>query len=242
MKLEDKTCAVTGGSRGIGRAIAEEFGEQGANVIVNYRSYDVTETINEGPGSAIPVQADVAEMDDVQRMYEAVEEAYGGVDVLVNNAGMTRDKKFENMDREDWERVIEVNLGGVFNCTNAFFDDLQEANEGRLINISSVVGQQGNYGQLCHHEVRPVRLHPHYRAGDGELWVDGQLRRTGVRRDGHAGVGPGPREGEDPRPHPAVAVRYPGRRGGYRELRRQRGLIVHDRPDTGRQRGDGVVR
>jgi 3-oxoacyl-[acyl-carrier protein] reductase len=152
MKLEDKTCAVTGGSRGIGRAIAEEFGEQGANVIVNYRSsegaaYDVTETINEGPGSAIPVQADVAEMDDVQRMYEAVEEAYGGVDVLVNNAGMTRDKKFENMDREDWERVIEVNLGGVFNCTNAFFDDLQEANEGRLINISSVVGQQGNYGQ-----------------------------------------------------------------------------------------------
>jgi 3-oxoacyl-[acyl-carrier protein] reductase len=69
------------------------------------------------------------------------------VDVLVNNAGITVDKKFENMTREDWERVIDVNLGGVYNCTKACFEDLREAEDGRLINISSVVGQQGNYGQ-----------------------------------------------------------------------------------------------
>jgi 3-oxoacyl-[acyl-carrier protein] reductase len=80
-------------------------------------------------------------------MYDAVSEAFGGVDVLVNNAGVTVDKKFENMTREDWEWVIDVNLGGMFNCTKTCFEDLREAEEGRLINISSVVGQQGNYGQ-----------------------------------------------------------------------------------------------
>lgn len=152
MKLEDKTCVVTGGSRGIGRAIAEDLGGEGANVVVNYRSsegeaYSVAEGIDEGPGSAIPVQADVSDLDDVQAMHDVVADAYGGVDVLVNNAGMTRDGKFESMTREDWEQVMDVNLGGVFNCTKTFFDDICEADEGRLVNISSVVGQQGNYGQ-----------------------------------------------------------------------------------------------
>jgi len=80
-------------------------------------------------------------------MAARVTDTLGPVDVLVNNAGITVDKKFENMTREDWERVIDVNLGGVFNCTNAFFDDIKAADAGRLINISSVVGQQGNYGQ-----------------------------------------------------------------------------------------------
>jgi 3-oxoacyl-[acyl-carrier protein] reductase len=152
MKLQDKTCVVTGGSRGIGRAIAENLGEEGANVVVNYRSsereaYDVAEAIDEGPGSAIPVQADVSDMDEVRAMYDVVDDVYGGADVLVNNAGMTRDGKFESMTREDWEQVMEVNLGGVFNCTKTFFDDICEADGGRLVNISSVVGQQGNYGQ-----------------------------------------------------------------------------------------------
>ena len=150
--FEGKTCLVTGGSRGIGQAIAEEFGRHGANVVVNYRSSEAeaeatAETITGTGGSAMTVQADVADYADVEAMSTAVKDRYGGLDVLVNNAGITIDKKFENMTREDWDRVVDVNLGGTFNCTHCFFDDIKRADDGRLINISSVVGQQGNYGQ-----------------------------------------------------------------------------------------------
>ncbi|MFC7057452.1 3-oxoacyl-[acyl-carrier-protein] reductase [Halovenus salina] len=152
MLLDGRTCLVTGASKGIGRGIAEELGSNGANVVVNYRSseeaaHEVRDTIEEGPGSALTAQADVADFEAVQTMCNAVTEEFGHVDVLVNNAGITVDKKFENMERDDWERVIDVNLGGVYNCTKACFDDLRQAENGRLVNISSVVGQQGNYGQ-----------------------------------------------------------------------------------------------
>lgn len=152
MLLEDRTCLVTGASRGIGRGIAEELGEHGANVVVNYRSsedaaYETRNIIDEGPGNAVVAQANVADFGEVEAMAQATREEFGQVDVLVNNAGITVDTKFENMIKEDWERVIDVNLGGIFNCTKICFDDLCEANNGRLINISSVVGQQGNYGQ-----------------------------------------------------------------------------------------------
>ncbi len=151
-RLEDRTCLVTGASRGIGRGIAEELGDHGANVVVNYRSsedaaHEVKEQINEGPGEAVVAQADVAKFDEVDAMHEAVTEEFGAVDVLINNAGITVDKKFSEMTREDWETVMEVNLGGVFNCTKVCYDDIRNAHEGRLINMSSVVGQQGNYGQ-----------------------------------------------------------------------------------------------
>jgi 3-oxoacyl-[acyl-carrier protein] reductase len=143
---------VTGGSRGIGRGIAEELGENGANVVINYRSsedeaYAARDVIEEGPGTAVVAQADVSNYDEVQAMCERIHDAFGRVDVLVNNAGITIDKKFENMTKEDWETVIDVNLGGVFNCTHCLFDDIKQSDQGRLINISSVVGQQGNYGQ-----------------------------------------------------------------------------------------------
>jgi len=152
MSVKDRTCLVTGASRGIGRGIAKELGAAGADVAVNYRSSKeqaeaVKETIDDGPGRAVLAQADVADYDEVQSMYDAVAEEFGGVDVLVNNAGITVDKKFDNMTREDWDRVMDVNLGGVFNCTKVCYDDIKAAEEGRLINISSVVGQQGNYGQ-----------------------------------------------------------------------------------------------
>lgn len=152
MTLDKQTCVVTGASRGIGRGIAEEFGRSGANVVVNYRSseaaaHDVVETIEDAGGQAIPVQADVSDYEAVEGMAEEVEAAFGDIDVLVNNAGLTIDRTFKNMTREDWQRVMDVNLGGVFNCTHCFFDDIIEAEHGRLINISSVVGQEGNYGQ-----------------------------------------------------------------------------------------------
>ncbi|MUV87875.1 glucose 1-dehydrogenase [Natronomonas sp. CBA1123] len=150
--LDDQTCLVTGSSRGIGRAVAEELGRNGADVVVNYRSSvteaeDVVDTIEAEGGTAIAVQGNVADYDEVEAMCSEIHDAFGSVDVLVNNAGITVDKKFENMTRDDWQRVLDVNLGGVFNCTHCLFDDIKSADDGRLINISSVVGQQGNYGQ-----------------------------------------------------------------------------------------------
>jgi 3-oxoacyl-[acyl-carrier protein] reductase len=150
--LAGKTCVVTGASRGIGRAIAEELGAHGAEVVVNYRSseeeaHEVADNVDDLGGEAVPVRADVANLEEVREMAETTREEFGGADVLVNNAGLTVDKKFENMTREDWDRVMQVNLGGVFNCTKTYFEDIRDAEGGRLINISSVVGQQGNYGQ-----------------------------------------------------------------------------------------------
>jgi len=150
--LENQTCLVTGSSRGIGRGIAEELGRSGAEVVLNYRSSDaaardVVETIEAEGGTAMTAQADVADFDEVQAMRDEIHDEFGSVDVLVNNAGITIDKKFENMTKDDWETVIRINLGGVFNCTKNFFEDVKSADNGRVINISSVVGQQGNYGQ-----------------------------------------------------------------------------------------------
>ena len=152
MNLDDQTCLVTGSSRGIGRGIATDLASRGAAVAVNYRSSAaeaeaVVESIEADGGTAVAARADVSDLENVRAMRGEVHDSLGPVDVLINNAGITVDKKFENMDRADWEAVIDVNLGGVYNCTKAFFDDLRDARHGRLINISSVVGQQGNYGQ-----------------------------------------------------------------------------------------------
>ncbi|WP_299333501.1 3-oxoacyl-[acyl-carrier-protein] reductase [Haloplanus sp.] len=150
--LAGHTCVVTGSSRGIGRSIAFELARCGADVAVNYRSSEeaaerVKKTIEESGENAICVQADVSDAAAVEGMAAEVREELGAVDVLVNNAGITVDRKFEDMSHEDWEQVIDVNLGGTFNCTKAFFEDIRSGDHGRLINISSVVGQQGNYGQ-----------------------------------------------------------------------------------------------
>ncbi|WP_338730213.1 beta-ketoacyl-ACP reductase [Haladaptatus sp. DJG-WS-42] len=150
--LTNQTCLVTGSSRGIGRGIALDLASHGATVVVNYRSGEaeaagVVEEIEANGGTAVAMQCDVSAYDEVAALCKRVHDRVGPIDVLVNNAGITIDKTFTNMTREDWDRVMDVNLGGVFNCTNCFFDDLLDAEHGRLINISSVVGQQGNYGQ-----------------------------------------------------------------------------------------------
>ena len=147
-----KTCVVTGSSRGIGREIALTLGEAGANVVVNYRSspesaVSVVEEIEPTAGTAIDVQADVTDPEDVAALAETVTSAFGSVDVLVNNAGVTADARFEDLDEEAWHRVVDVNLNGVFNCTRQFYDDIRAAENGRLINVSSVVGERGSFGQ-----------------------------------------------------------------------------------------------
>lgn len=150
--MDNRTCVVTGSSRGIGREIALELGRRGANVVVNYNTskkegQEVLEEINASEGRAILVQADVSDPDQVEKMKVEAHDAFGPIHVLVNNAGLNIDRKFVNMTKDEWDRVMDVNLGGMFNCTKAFFNDLMEQDHGRHINISSVVGQDGNYGQ-----------------------------------------------------------------------------------------------
>jgi len=152
MSMDGRTCVITGSARGIGRGIAEYLGEEGANVVINYRSseedaYEAVDAIESAGGSAVAAQADVSDRADVEHMQDVCHDAFGQCDVLVNNAGITADKQFTEMSREEWDRVMDVNLGGMFNCTQVFYDDIWNANEGRLINISSVVGKQGNFGQ-----------------------------------------------------------------------------------------------
>lgn len=151
--LEGKTAVVTGASRGIGSAIAIHLGAAGANVVVNYRSTDdrakaVVDTIESAsPGSATTAQADISDWESVNQLVQTTGDTFGAVDVLVNNAGITADERFDRLSRDDWHRVIDVNLHGTFNCTKAFYDDIKRSEAGRLINISSVIGQTGNYGQ-----------------------------------------------------------------------------------------------
>ncbi|PSQ19692.1 beta-ketoacyl-ACP reductase [Halobacteriales archaeon QS_8_69_26] len=152
--MDDRTCVITGSARGIGRGIAETLAQHGANVVINYRSSEdaalaAVEGIESmvGEGSAMAVQADVTDRDALEEMRRKVNDEYGQVHVLINNAGINRDTRFVNMTPDEWTQVLEVNLGGTFNATQIFFDDVWNAEEGRLINISSVVGKQGNFGQ-----------------------------------------------------------------------------------------------
>lgn len=150
--LEGKTAVVTGASRGIGRGIAEELGAHGGNIAVNYRTSDskateVASLIDETAGEAIVVQGDVADLEAMQTVADQVHHKFGAVDVLVNNAGITMDRSFEQMTPEEWQSVVDVNLTGVFNATKAFYEDIKEADEGRIINISSIIGEEGNFGQ-----------------------------------------------------------------------------------------------
>lgn len=152
MQLDNRTCLITGSSRGIGRGIAEELANEGANVAINYRASagaadEVVDGINAAGGSAIATQADVTDEAEVAAMHEEITDAFGPVEILINNAGINVDTLFSKMTRAEWDRVIDVDLTGAFVCTKEFFDDIADAEEGRLINISSVVGKQGNLGQ-----------------------------------------------------------------------------------------------
>jgi len=141
--LEGKLALVTGASRGIGRAIAEELARAGASVVVGYRSgKDEAEELAAAIGGRA-VQADVSSADDARRL---VEEA-GDVDVLVNNAGLTRDGLLARMPDDDWRMVIETNLSSVFYTCRAVTRPMMKKRSGSIVNISSIVGVHGNWGQ-----------------------------------------------------------------------------------------------
>ena len=152
MKLEGRTALVTGGSRGIGRAVALALAEEGADVVVNYVANEtaarhVAEHIQKMGRRAVLAQADVAEYPDVFRMSHDVLREFGHLDILVNNAGMNSDKTFVKMDHASWRKVLAINLDGVFNCTKVFIDQMMKQSYGRIVNVTSVIGQIGNFGQ-----------------------------------------------------------------------------------------------
>lgn len=151
-RLRDRVALVTGASRGIGKAIALALAAEGAKVVVNYASSSaaadaVVAEIAAMGGEAIALQADVGKADQVDALFNAVMEKWGRVDVLVNNAGIARDTLLLRMKLEDWQAVIELNLTGVFLCTKAATKIMLKQKSGRVINITSVVGEMGNAGQ-----------------------------------------------------------------------------------------------
>jgi acetoacetyl-CoA reductase len=152
MDLRDGVALVTGASRGIGGAIALELASRGAHVIVNYnRDHEgaaaVVERITERGGSAEEARADVRDVEAVYGLVRTVTERRGPIDVLVNNAGILRDKTFRKMVPDDWAAVLATNLVGVINCTHAVVPAMLERRRGRIVSISSFVGQIGGFGQ-----------------------------------------------------------------------------------------------
>ena len=149
--LKDKVAVVTGASRGIGKQIALSLAEQGVKVVVSARSAEAVEAltneiISKG-AQAVGVAADVAVTEDADRIVEAAVKAFGRLDILVNNAGITRDGLLLRMKDEDWDAVLDTNLKGAFLCTRAAAKVMSKQKYGRIINISSVVGEMGNAGQ-----------------------------------------------------------------------------------------------
>ena len=150
--LEGQIALVTGASRGIGRAVALALAEAGAEVVVNYASSPdaaeaVVQAIEGLRGKAYALQANVADEAAVDGLIKAVLERSGRIDVLVNNAGITRDGLLMRMKTDDWQSVINLNLSGVFLCTRAVTRPMLKQKSGRIINITSVVGLMGNAGQ-----------------------------------------------------------------------------------------------
>ncbi len=150
--LTDKVAVVTGGSRGIGRAIATTLAQKGADIIIFYAGNQqaANETVQkiEALGrQALALQVDVSDGKQVEAAFKEVQKRFKRIDILVNNAGITRDNLLMRMKEEDWDAVINTNLKGVFLCTKAVTRPMLRQKKGRIINISSVVGVAGNAGQ-----------------------------------------------------------------------------------------------
>lgn len=150
--LKGKVAIITGAGRGIGRAIAMQFVEYGSKVVVNYRSSvnqveELLALIRNAGGEAIAVQADISKEEDAKRLIEEAVKQFGRLDVLVNNAGITKDNLLMRMTEQDFDSVIDINLKGSFFCTKHAATVMLKQRSGKIINISSVVGITGNVGQ-----------------------------------------------------------------------------------------------
>lgn len=143
-----RVAIVTGGTRGIGRAISEALRDVGVTVAANYAGNEERAKAFTDETGIASYKFDVANFDDCQAACAQIASDLGPVDILVNNAGITRDGTLQRMSREDWDAVIDTNLGGCFNMVKAVFDGMKERKFGRIVNIGSINGQAGQYGQV----------------------------------------------------------------------------------------------
>ena len=151
--LKDKCAIVTGASRGIGKAIAKKLASLGANIVLNYRSNEeeaikVQEEILAYGVEVLLYKCDISDFNAVSEMVKCSKEKFGNIDIMVNNAGITKDTLILRMKEEDFDKVIDVNLKGVFNCLKAITPIMVKQKVGKIVNLSSVVGLVGNAGQV----------------------------------------------------------------------------------------------
>ncbi len=149
--LNGKVAIITGGAQGIGSAVAERFAAEGARVVITSRdgtkAEEAAEALKQNGGDARGLAAAIDDRDSVKDLVDRVIEAYGAIDVLVNNAATVRDTLLMRMKQADWDEVMQVNLGGVFICTQAVIRQMMRQRSGRIINLTSIVGLSGNPGQ-----------------------------------------------------------------------------------------------
>ena len=151
MRLKDKVAIITGSGRGLGREAAVLFAQEGARVVVcdinEQAAADAAKDISDAGGAVMWARVDVTDPDSVRAMVDGAMERFGRIDILVNNAGITADAMLVKMTDDQWDRVIDVNLKGVFNCTRAVAPVMIQQGSGKIISTASVVGIHGNYGQ-----------------------------------------------------------------------------------------------
>lgn len=150
MRLKDKVAVITGGAAGIGEATVQAFAREGASVAlwdITDKGKAVAEELNRAGHRVIFTKVSVTDNDAVQKATAATIKEFGRIDILINNAGITKDRTLLKMSREEWNDVISVNLTGVFNCTQAIATHMKERNYGRIVSASSNVAIRGNYGQ-----------------------------------------------------------------------------------------------
>jgi 3-oxoacyl-[acyl-carrier protein] reductase len=153
--LRNKVALITGSSRGIGREIAILFARNGASVVINYNrsekeAKDLEEIIKREGGKAVAIKADVKVPIEVNSLFKAIKDEFGGLDILVNNAGIINDNLILMTSEEDWDRIIDTNLKGTFLCMQRAVKVMMRAGKGKIINISSIIGVQGNSGQVAY--------------------------------------------------------------------------------------------
>ncbi|MDR2666433.1 MAG: 3-oxoacyl-[acyl-carrier-protein] reductase [Endomicrobium sp.] len=153
MKLQGRTAVITGSSKGIGKAIAELFASEGAQLVITGTSMEsAQETVNEIIAKynceAVPVALDVSRVESCEALIKTSLDNFSKIDILVNNAGITRDNLVLKIKETEWDEVIAVNLKGVFNCIKAVSKPMFRQKYGRILNITSVIGQIGNAGQI----------------------------------------------------------------------------------------------
>ena len=151
--LKGKCAVITGASRGIGKAIALKLASLGANLVLNYRSseqeaLEVEKQVKDMGVDAISIKGDISKLEDVETLVSTAKEKFGAIDIMVNNAGITKDTLILRMKEEDFDTVIDVNLKGVFNCLKTITPVMVRQKYGKIINLSSVVGISGNAGQV----------------------------------------------------------------------------------------------